>query len=54
MTAFPPNMVYFITGKEVTVKEGDTLTTQVSAPTDVKVSTVPVGTQDAGKSAGGS
>jgi hypothetical protein len=45
---------YFITGKEVNVKTGDTLTTEVTTATDVKVSVVPASTQDTGKSAGGS
>jgi len=43
---------YFITGKEVTVEPGDTLTTAVSANTDVKISAAPSGAQDAGKSTG--
>lgn len=42
---------YFITGKEVKVKSGDTLTTEVTSPTDVKVS-VPASAQDSGKGAG--
>lgn len=40
---------YFITGKELNVKSGDTLTTEVTAPTDVKVSVAPSGVQNPGK-----
>jgi hypothetical protein len=44
---------YFITGKNINVKSGDTMTTEVTAPTEVKLA-APSGVQDTGKSAGGS
>jgi len=43
---------YFITGKELNVKSGDTLTTEVATPTEVKVSAAPSNAQNPGKSAG--
>ena len=45
---------YFVTGKEVKVKSGDTLTTEVTTATDVKTSAAPSGVQNAGQGAGGS
>jgi hypothetical protein len=43
---------YFITGKNIFVKSGDTMTTEVTTATEVKL-TAPSGVQDTGKSAGG-
>jgi hypothetical protein len=43
---------YFITGKNVIVNSGDTMTTEVTEPTDVKISTLPASTQNTGKGAG--
>ncbi len=43
---------YFVTGKELNVKAGDTLATEVSANTALKISAAPAGAQDAGKGAG--
>ncbi len=45
---------YFVTGKEIRVKTGDTLTTEVSTNTDVKISAAPGSVENPGKSAGGS
>jgi hypothetical protein len=44
---------YFITGKNVTVKVGDTLTTEVSKEVEL-TSAAPSGVQNTGKAAGGS
>jgi len=43
---------YFVTGKDVTIEPGDTLTTDVAANTEIKVSVAPAGADDAGKAAG--
>lgn len=45
---------YFITGKNVIVKSGDTMTTEVTEATDVKISVTPPSTQNAGQGGGGS
>ncbi|HTQ08659.1 MAG TPA: hypothetical protein VMI31_01170 [Fimbriimonadaceae bacterium] len=43
---------YFVTGKDVTIEPGDTLSTVVSTNTEVKTSVVPASGDDAAKSAG--